>query len=250
MDENQAPSNEPDEETAAQAFSRLDGRIAMMARAVGHLAAERASIDIPDYSATLGQMNTRLAAVAQGLAAIAQKPAMQLTPEGLATRIEAAAAGARATDRQTLQEAREAHKEAARIIHGLVSSVRDANTQRRHLQWTGIGGLVAGCLLWSILPGVVLRALPKSWYMPEKMAAHIMRKASLWDVGERMMRADSPLAWERITAAVRIQRDNLMAIQACETASRKIRKTVRCTVSIHNRDQSSIPTRLYPREHN
>ena len=103
MNDEQSLLNEPEEETAAHAFARLDGRIAMMARAVEHLAAERASIDIPDYSATLGQMNTRLAAIAQGLASIAEKPAMQLTPEGLAARINAAAETSRATDKATLR---------------------------------------------------------------------------------------------------------------------------------------------------
>ncbi|MEG8222342.1 DUF6118 family protein [Sphingomonas sp. HH69] len=206
MKDEQSALNEPKEETAAQAFARLDGRIAMMARAVEHLAVERASIDVPDYSATLGQMNTRLAAVAQGLAAIAQKPAMQLTPEKMAARMDAAAVSARATDKETLREAREEHQDAARIIHSLVRTISSARQQRRHLIWAASGGLAAGCLLWSILPGVVLRALPTSWHMPENMAAHIMGEASLWDAGERMMHAGDPDAWEAITAAAETRR--------------------------------------------
>lgn len=31
----------------------------------------------------------------------------------------------------------------------------------------------------SILPGAVVRELPKSWHMPERMAAHIMGETSL-----------------------------------------------------------------------
>ncbi|PBN44743.1 DUF6118 family protein [Sphingobium sp. D43FB] len=206
MKDEQSALNEPKEETAAQAFARLDGRIAMMARAVEHLAAERASIDIPDYSATLGQMNTRLAAVAQGLAAIAQMPAMQLTPEKMAARMDAAAVSARATDKDTLREAREGHQEAARIIHSLARTISSAHEQRRHLIWAASAGLAAGCLLWSILPGAVLRALPTSWHMPEGMAAHIMGEASLWDAGERMMHAGDADAWEAITAAPETRR--------------------------------------------
>ncbi|MBA2932593.1 hypothetical protein HZF05_00665 [Sphingomonas sp. CGMCC 1.13654] len=163
MDDIASPiEQEPEEETAAQAFTRLDGRIAMMARAVEHLAAERASIDIPDYSATLGQMNTRLAAAAQALAEIAGKPAMQLTPEALASRMNAAAEKSRAMDQTTLREAREGHVDATRTIRGLVGVMQGVRERRRRLVWSAGGALLAGCVLWSILPGAVLRAFPTS----------------------------------------------------------------------------------------
>jgi len=166
---------EPVAETAAQAFARLDGRIAVMSRAVEHLAAERASIDIPDYSATLGQMNTQLAVIGQGLAGIAKKPAMMLTPEGMATRMDAAAEQSRRTDSATLREAREGHREAARIIRDLVGALREKQEQRMRLLWTACGGLFAGCLLWSFLPGVVARTLPEGLHLPERMAqAHLI----------------------------------------------------------------------------
>lgn len=232
MDDEQSLLNEPEEESALQAFARLDGRIAMMARAVEHLAAERASIDIPDYSATLGQMNTRLTAVAQALAAIAEKPAMQLMPEGLAARMDAAAQKSRATDRTTLREAREAHQEAARIIHSLVGVIRGVNGQRRHLIWAASGGLAAGCLLWSIMPGVILRALPTSWHMPESMAAHIIGETSLWDAGVRLMRAGDPDAWLAVSAATEMRHDNREIIAACEQDAAKTNHPVRCTITV------------------
>lgn len=232
MKDEQSALNEPEEETAAQAFARLDGRIAMMARAVEHLAAERASIDIPDYSATLGQMNTRLAAVAQGLATIAQQPAMQLTPEEMAARMDAAAVSARATDKETLREAREGHRDAARIIHSLVRTISIARQQRRHLIWAASGGLAAGCLLWSTLPGVFLRALPTSWHMPESMAAHIIGEVTLWDAGARLMQAGDPDAWQAITAAVEMRQNNLEVVAKCRKAAGHIKKPVRCIIQV------------------
>lgn len=237
MDDEQSLLNEPksQEESAAQAFARLDGRIAMMARAVEHLAAERASIDIPDYSATLGQMNTRIAAIAQGLASIAEKPAMQLTPEGLAARMDAAAERSRSTDRQTLTEAREGYREAVQSIRTVVGAARTKKEQHRHLLWTMGGGIAAGCLLWSILPGVVLRTLPIGWHMPESMAAHIMGEPNLWEAGGRMLRAGDPRAWEAILTADRVQRDNRDTIAGCERAASKAEKVVRCTIDIDGR---------------
>lgn len=234
MSDEQSPSNEPEAtpETAAQAFARLDGRIALMSRAVEHLAAERANIDIPDYSPTLGQMNTRLAAIAQGLAGIAEKPAMFLTPEGLATRMDEAAEKSRRNDSATLREAREAHQEAARIIRDLVGAVRKRQEQRMHLLWTAGGGVLAGCLFWSFLPGVVARTLPQGWHMPERMARHMVGEPTLWEAGTRIMRADSPEAWQAIADAAEMRRDNREAIGNCEQAARKAKRSVQCTVSI------------------
>lgn len=219
-------------ETAAQAFARLDGRIALMSRAVEHLAAERASIDIPDYSATLGQMNTRLAVIAQGLAGIAEKPAMLLTPEGLAARMDAAAEKSRRTDSATLREARETHQEAARIIRDLAGVVRGKREQRKHLLWTAVGGVLAGCLLWSLLPGVVARTLPEGWRMPERMARHMVGEPTLWEAGTRIMRADSPRARQAIADAAEMLRDNHEAIAACEQAASKVKQPVQCAISI------------------
>lgn len=232
MEDKRSLLNEPEQETAAQAFARLDGRIAVMARAVEHLAAERASIDIPDYSATLGQMNSRMAAVAQSLAAIADKPAMQLTPEGMAARMDAAAKQSRATDSATLQEARDGHQEAARTIRSLVGVISSRHEQRRHLIWAVGSGLVAGCLLWSILPGVVLRALPASWHMPESMAAHIIGEETLWDAGARMMQAGNPDAWQAVLEAADMRQFNREAINRCKQAAAKVEKSVRCTIRV------------------
>ena len=227
--------SEPAPETAAQAFARLDGRIALMSRAVEHLAAERANIDVPDYSATLGQMNTRLASIAHGLAGIAEKPAMQLTPEGLATRMDAAAAQSRRADSATLKEAREAHQEAARIIRDLVGALRNQRDQRERLLRTAGGSFLAGCLLWSFLPGVVARTLPVGWHIPERLARHMVGEPTLWEAGVRIMRADSPAAWRAISDAAEMRRDNRETIDACEQAASKAQHPVRCTIMLGHR---------------
>jgi len=223
---------EPVAETAAQAFARLDGRIAVMSRAVEHLAAERASIDIPDYSATLGQMNTQLAVIGQGLAGIAKKPAMMLTPEGMATRMDAAAEQSRRTDSATLREAREGHREAARIIRDLVGALREKQEQRMRLLWTACGGLFAGCLLWSFLPGVVARTLPEGLHLPERMARHMVGEPTLWEAGARIMRADRPRSWQAIADTAEMLRDNHQAIATCEQAASEAKQPVRCTIRI------------------
>ena len=69
LDVEPEPEPEPDPpvpevagDPAAEAFARLEGELALMRRAVQHLAAERADIVIPDYGPTLTDMVKRIAA--------------------------------------------------------------------------------------------------------------------------------------------------------------------------------------------
>src|SRR3546814_18680666 len=94
------------EETAAEAFARLDdrvagldGRIALMGRAVEHMAAERLSIEIPDYNPTLAQTHAHLAGLTHRLQAIAAAPSLDITLEKLGARVTAAARTAREDER-------------------------------------------------------------------------------------------------------------------------------------------------------
>jgi hypothetical protein len=90
-------------------------------------------------------------------------------------------------------------------------------------------------LLWSILPGVILRAMPQGWRMPESMARHIIGEPTLWEAGTRLMRADSPQAWNALTDAAELLRDNRVAIDACQRNAGNARQTVRCEIRIRAR---------------
>lgn len=223
---------EDDHDPAAEAFSRLEREMALMRRAVEHLAAEKADITIPDYTATLGEMAQYLNQAQQELKAIAGKPAMTLTPESLAQRIDDAARQARRADHQELRSARERYDYAARELGGVVATVRAADVQRRHLLWAVGGGVLAGCLLWAILPGVVLRALPDSWHGPEKMAAHIVGEPSMWDAGARLMQAGNPEGWQGIVRVAEVWDANRDALQRCDETAAETGEAVRCTVEV------------------
>jgi len=220
MDDRQLPRlpyDEPDPDPATRAFNRLEGEIAMMRRAVEHLATEKAEIDIPDYSSTLTEMAKRLVAI-EG------KPAMTITPEDMATRIAAAANEARREDRATLAEAKKQHGEAAHALRGLIGTATTIREQRRHLKWAAGGGLLAECLLWAMLPGFVARILPTSWLLPERIAARTVRESTLWEAGTRIMHADSPEAWQAIAEAAEMRRYNREAIDACVQQAAKAKQ--------------------------
>jgi len=113
MDDDMQEGGDP-----AEAFDRLraivegqDRELALLRRAVEGLAAERAHIDVPDYSETLGRMQQSVDATADRIAVIndviAHSPALAMTPEQMAQRIAAAGNTARREDQAALAKAGE-----------------------------------------------------------------------------------------------------------------------------------------------
>lgn len=243
MDKQRLPSNapepEPRAETAAEAFARLDdrvagldGRIALMVRAIEHMAAERLEVDIPDYNPTLEKTNAWLANILQRLETIEGAPALDVTPENMGARINMAAQKAREDDEASIRRVRQDQRDTVQALRQIVGHARTRQGQREHLLWGIGGGVLAGCLLWSFLPGVILRAAPQSWHMPENMARHIIGEPSLWEAGIRLMQAGNPERWNTVVTADEMRRDNHDAITKCEREAAKAKKEVRCTIKV------------------
>ncbi len=215
---------------AAQAFAELGRKVDLLEAAVTGLTAKRDAA--PDYSETLGEMSVLLDRMRTAIIDFARSPAMKLTPDEMANQIAAAATKARTTDNAAIEQARARFDNSAHRIERLVGTVTAIRDQRRYLLWAVGGGALAGMLLWSFLPGVVLRALPQSWHMPENMARHIIGEPTLWEAGSRLMQAGSPEAWQGLVKAAEMRRNNRDAIAVCERKASKGRQSVRCTVRI------------------
>lgn len=226
------PEQESRTETAVEAFTRLDGRIALMTGAVEQMSAERATIEIPDYDPTLRKTNAHLADIDTRLEAIEGAPALHLTPEDMGARIAAAGQKARDVDRATIQQARQDQASAVQALHQIIGNARTQRGQRQHLLWGIGGGMLAGCLLWSFLPGVTARAMPDSWHWPERRAAGMVGEPTLWDAGIRMMRAEAPESWQFVAEAAEMRRENREAVEACQKRAAKAKRSVRCTIRI------------------
>ncbi|MBK8630419.1 MAG: hypothetical protein IPN84_09475 [Sphingomonadales bacterium] len=226
------PAQEAASDPAAEAFARLEGELALMRRAVQHLAAERADIVIPDYGTTLTDMAKRLGAISRGINTIADHPAMQLTPDSLGARIEAVAESARRSDHDRIKQARTDLNHAIQDLHAITAQARTAGEQRQQLFQVAGGCMLAGIFLWSFLPGTIARAMPDSWNWPERIATRMVGASSIWDAGARMMQAGDPQAWNALLHAADIQRDNREAIEACRKSATTSRQPVRCTVRI------------------
>lgn len=231
------PAQEAGGDPAAEAFTRLEGELALMRRAVQHLAAERADIVIPDYGATLTDMAKRMGAISDNLKTMASHPAMQMTPDSIGNRIAAAAEAARRTDEERISEARSDLHQATQEMRNVTAQARTAAEQRQqHYQVAG-GALLAGILLWSCLPGTIARAMPESWHWPERMAARIVGAPSRWDAGAQLMQSDSPEAWDALVQAADIRRDNQDTIDACRKTASTSQQPVRCSVKIRPMSQ-------------
>jgi hypothetical protein len=226
------PKPAGDLEPAAQALARLEGEMALMRRAVQHLAAERADIVIPHYTPTLGQMAGKLDEVSHALGDISTKPAIKLTPETIYGQITNAARDARTVERRHWDDARGDFKRAAGQLDGLVSRVRTSTEQQRRIVQDAAAGLVAGLLLWSILPSAVARSAPASWHWPEWMARRAMGEESAIDAAIRLIRSRSEETWDEIAKAAKLMDANREARERCEKRAGKTKAKVRCEVEV------------------
>jgi hypothetical protein len=226
------PAPEGASDPAAEAFARLEGELALMRRAVQHLAAERADIVIPDYSTTLTDMAKRMGAISESLKGMAGHPAMQMTPDSIGNRIAVAAETARRGDQDRISQARSDLHNATQEMRSIAAYTRTAGEQRRQLYQVAGGALLAGILLWSFFPGTIARAMPERWHWPERMATRMVGESTRWDAGARLMQSDSPEAWNALSRAADIQRDNRDTIDACRKSAATSQQPVRCTVRI------------------
>lgn len=162
----------PPETDAADAFEEVRRGLSLLENAIKGLTAERKNA--PDHTATLGDMAEGLKTINVRLHRIEQSRTLSLSPVKLTEEINAAAGAARAQDQKMLAEARDALNLSLGWINGMINRGQ-AVERRTEREWMiGAGGLLAGILLWSILPGAVARALPESWHAPEWMAARMM----------------------------------------------------------------------------
>ncbi|MFZ1892698.1 MAG: DUF6118 family protein [Rhodoplanes sp.] len=180
---------------ATLAFEALREEVALVRRAVAGLAAERASIEIPDYSETLGHIMRAFSATRESVKALAEMPALRLSAKDWSHEIATAAQEARRFDQQAFAEARHGFERMAAEMAAHLRSARSAERQRQWLIWTTAGGIVAGMLLLVIIVGPVVRAMPESW--PERMAASILGTDEE-TAGVRLIKTASPDRWRDI----------------------------------------------------
>ncbi|RUN74811.1 hypothetical protein EJC47_19650 [Sphingomonas sp. TF3] len=226
----------------AEAFDRLraviegqDRELALLRRAVEGLAAERAHIDVPDYTETLGRIQQGVDATADRIAVIndviARSPALAMTPDQMAQRIATAGNAARREDQAALATARKGLEDVTRQLHAYVVSGRTGDEQNRWLAWSAIGGAIIGIVLWALLAGPILRATPDRWRLPESTAARILG-GSAWEGARRLATTNGVDTWNAMVTGAAIGQGNEDALERCQREAKKAGEPVRCTVRI------------------
>jgi hypothetical protein len=181
---------------AAQAFAGLRAEISLLRRAVERLTDERTMQ--ADYGPSLEAIAKRLEDVCGWARRVSERPALQLTPQRMASELAEAATSGREQDKRLLEEAAGAMKAATARIDAMIARSRSAGDQRRELIHNRVAFTVAGMVLVAILPGAVARSLPASWAVPERMAARMLG-ADMWTAGRNMMVKADPQGERRVT---------------------------------------------------
>jgi hypothetical protein len=220
------------EETQQTDHLSEDDPTRLFAELVNEVGVVRRLVVANDNSATLGEMMNRLNAMVEAIQQLANKPALTLTPDDVATRIAAAGKAARMEDGAAIAFARDLLDSAARQMESFAATAATVQQQRRRIVWFTGGGVFAGMILWSFLLGIVADVLPESWHLPERRAANILDAPNMWSAGERLMRVDNPQALAALERAAMILHENRETIEACERDSAQTKKPVRCTINI------------------
>ena len=162
----------PSQIDSAEAFEAVRHELSLLHNAVLGLTAAREKI--PDYSASLAELHTLVDDARRRAAAIQQSPSLQMTVATIARDVQVAADAVRVEDRRMLDAARASIDRSVGAIDAIVRRGQAVDQQQERLIWAACAGLVAGILLWSILPGAIARSLPSSWHVPEWMAARTL----------------------------------------------------------------------------
>lgn len=216
---------------AAVAFEGMRRQLALLESAVAGFAGRQEDIHARDYAPELAQIIESQDKIAAGLRTLAERPAMALSPEALASEIEHAGAGVRNADHRTIHDSAARLDQAIGRINGVVENALTADRQKVWMVWAAAGGMAFGMLLWSFLPGSIARAMPESWHWPEAMAANMLARDG-WDAGERLMQVADPERWRGMEASRALVLNNASAFAACRKRLRATKTTTVCRIKI------------------
>ncbi len=167
MSEEAIPETDP-----AEAFEAVQQELSMLEIAIKGLIAEHKNA--PDYTASLAAISEWQKEINVRLYNIENSKALALSPIEQAKEMIAASQSARDRDQRMIWDARDALTCSLGQVDAMVARGQAVEGRARRERWVAAGGVLAGILLWSVLPGAIVRSLPESWHAPEWMAARTM----------------------------------------------------------------------------
>jgi hypothetical protein len=194
----QHSQDDPAALSPTEAFEALRGEVAHLETSIKGLTAKRE--ELPNYSPTLAAILRAQKDATDALHRVEQSPAIKLSPAAMVVELARASEGIRSADREMLHEARDAIVRSVGRIDGMVERGQAADRQFEQNMWWGTGGIVLGAFLMATVPGIIIRALPDSWNMPERMAARSIG-LDMASAGERLSRLAEKLDGSEAEAA-------------------------------------------------
>lgn len=225
---------------AAEAFEDLRKEVALVRSALTGLAAEYSGLEIRDYSQTLGEIMETSKVTTKYLNVIAKLPALQQTPDKLAQEMIAAGDQVRKVEQESLRNAYNLFRAERIELSHYMHHHRQAVEQDRLLVKTGSSGVAVGLILYALSAGPLVRLMPESWLLPERMAASV-----LWtdreDAGIRLIKTAAPERWNDIVRGLRLVVKNRDAITKCENMASKETFPVPCVIEIEGSGTAAKP---------
>jgi hypothetical protein len=227
-----SPTTAPqDASDPVAAFERVRRTLAGQTAAIEGFAARQQELHARDYGPDLAKIHERMEAFRGAILKLNDRPAMVLTPEAIASQIEAAGSRVRGQDHQAWSEACREQRQAASDLKAVTASALTARAQRQWIGGSAVGAFVLGVILCAIVPGAVDRSVPVSWHWPERRAAHVMRMDG-WSAGERLMQLSNPAQWRTLVDATTLTSSNADALSACRARALREKKLISCKVEV------------------
>jgi hypothetical protein len=213
------------------AFENMTRKLAGLTAAVEGFAARQQELHARDYGMDLAKIHERQEKIRAAIQTLSERPAMALTPELIASQIEAAGAEGRSADHQAWADAHRELRSAALALNGVVASALEARRQRLWTAAVAAAALMFGFAGGAIIPTKVTQVVPASWYWPEARAASILQRDG-WGAGERLLQVTDARRWQELSEAARLVSDNKGAIAACRARSQRSTRAVDCSIKV------------------
>ncbi len=228
--------NPPDEIPLEQVLEAIARRLAGVTAAVDGFAERQQDLLGHDYSEDLALILQSSQSLREAINALAQKPALALTPEMIARQIEAAGQGAHRDANQALAAAQCSLQNAISALGKASGSVRAAKRQNQMLVGAAGLALILGWIGGCIIPPALDWVVPEAWQWPEKRAESALRRDG-WEAGEWLLLVNDPERWRGIQAGARLSEANSVVIRRCaKRAAERRLKSVGCSIEVSATD--------------
>jgi hypothetical protein len=213
------------------AFEIMARKLAGLTAAMEGFAVRQQQLHARDYGADLTKIHERWTEASAALAVMAERPAVALTPQLIASQIEIAGREGRADDHRAWSAANRDLGQAIQSVRDVVAASHTARTQKLWIAGAAATAIVLGYALGSTIPPMITQAVPASWYWPEAKAAAILQRDG-WGAGERLLQVSDPPRWKYLTDASRLAQSNSEVLEKCRHRAARSGKPINCVISV------------------